>query len=215
MTAVIPGRATGLVQFETDELPLAHALGTPIMQREFDVIVVGAGINGLACGAYLAKAGLDVAVVERRNECGPFALTEDLFGAGVPVDTHAGVCAITMSPVLGDLELHRFGLDLIFPQIPTATVWKDDTNLVYYADLDRTCQAIAAHSERDARTYRRLREKTEVRMIEMLEQCVFSAPSEEGLDHLWRLGEIGGFAPDDFRTMNGFEYLDLLYDSGH
>jgi phytoene dehydrogenase-like protein len=40
------------------------------MQQEFDAIVVGAGVNGLACGAYLARVGLEVAVVERRNECG-------------------------------------------------------------------------------------------------------------------------------------------------
>ena len=182
------------------------------MQQEFDVIVVGAGINGLACGAYLARAGLEVAVVERRNECGPFALTEDLFGAGVPIDTHAGVCFVTMSPALGELELERFGLDLIFPRVPTGTVWKDGTNLLYYPDPDKTYASIARFSERDARTHRALREKIAPHAIEMLEKGVFSAPSEEGLEYLWSLGGLAGFSPGDFRTMNGFEYLDLLYE---
>jgi len=36
----------------------------------------------------VVKAGLEVAVVEKRNECGPFAVSEDIFGAGMPVDTH-------------------------------------------------------------------------------------------------------------------------------
>jgi phytoene dehydrogenase-like protein len=182
------------------------------MRREFDVIVVGAGVNGLACGAYLARAGLEVAVVERRNECGPFALTEDLFGAGVPIDTHAGVCFVTMSPALGELELDRFGLDLIFPRVPTGTVFKDDTNLIYYPDLDATCQAMDRYSQRDARTHRKLRETIQRNAVEMLERGVFSPPSEEGLEYLWNLGSLVGFSPGDFRTMNAFEYLDLLYE---
>lgn len=183
------------------------------MRRDFDVIVVGAGVNGLACGAYLARAGLDVAVVERRNECGPFALTEEIFGAGVPVDTHAGVCFVTMSPVYGDLELDRFGLDLIFPRVPTGTVSKDGTNVIYYRDLDKTCEEIGRFSERDARTFREMREKIMPHAIEILERGVFAAPSEEGLEYLWSLGGIVGFSPGDFRTMNGFEYLDLLYEN--
>jgi phytoene dehydrogenase-like protein len=183
------------------------------MENSFDVIVIGAGINGLACGAYLARCGLEVAVVERRNECGPFALTEDIFGAGVPVDTHAGVCFVTMSPVLGDLELDRFGLDLIFPRVPTGTVWKDGKNLIFYPDLDRTCQELARYSDHDARTFRRLREAILARAVEILERGAFSAPSEEGLEYLWSLGGLAGFSPDDFRTMNGFEYLDLLFEN--
>ena len=182
------------------------------MKSVFDVIVVGAGINGLACGAYLARAGLDVAVVEARNECGPFALTEDLFGAGVPVDTHAGVCFVTMSPALGELELDRFGLDLIFPRVPTGTISKDGTNLLYYPDLDKTCAEVARYSEPDARAYRQLREKVMGNAVEMLERGVFSAPSEEGLEYLFGLGELLGFSADDFRTMNGFELLDLLFE---
>jgi phytoene dehydrogenase-like protein len=182
------------------------------MQREFDVIVVGAGVNGLACGAYLARAGLDVAVVERRNECGPFALTEDLFGAGVPIDTHAGVCFVTMSPALGELELERFGLDLIFPRVPTGTVFKDGTNLLYSPDLDRSCEQVGRYSQRDARTYRQIREQIHAHAVEMLERGVFSAPSEEGLEYLWSLGGLVGFGPDDIRTMNGFELLDLLFE---
>lgn len=183
------------------------------MAREFDVVVVGAGINGLACGAYLARAGLDVAVVEARNECGPFAMTEDIFGAGVPVDTHAGVCFITMSPVLGDLELDRFGLDLIFPRVPTGTVWKNDRNLIFYPDIDQTCAQIARYSKRDASRYREIRQQILPRAVEILDRGVFREPSDEGLEYLWSLGELVGFSAEDFRTMNGFEYLDLLYEN--
>ncbi|MDQ7082997.1 MAG: NAD(P)-binding protein [Aquificota bacterium] len=53
--------------------------------------MVGAGINGLTAACYLQKSGLRTVCLEKRNECGPFALTEDIFGAGIPVDTHAQV----------------------------------------------------------------------------------------------------------------------------
>ena len=38
--------------------------------KEYDVIIIGAGPNGLICGAYLARAGLKVALMERRHETG-------------------------------------------------------------------------------------------------------------------------------------------------
>ena len=45
--------------------------------RVWDVVVVGGGHNGLACAAYLAKAGLDVVVAERREVLGGAAVTEE------------------------------------------------------------------------------------------------------------------------------------------
>ena len=39
-------------------------------ESEFDVVIIGGGPNGLMAGAYLAKAGLDVVVCERRYEAG-------------------------------------------------------------------------------------------------------------------------------------------------
>ncbi len=183
------------------------------MKNDYDVVIVGAGVNGLTCGAYLAKAGLEVAVVERRNECGPFALTEDIFGAGIGVDTHANVCLLPMSPVWGDLELGKFGFEVIFPEVAWATVWPDK-NLVYYGfDHRKTAAAIARFSEKDAKTYLHLCDKLAGHKIEILERGVFAPPSIEGEDYLFSLGELIGFGPRDMRSMNALEVLDLLYES--
>ena len=46
---------------------------------ERDVIVVGGGHNGLACAAYLARAGRDVLVLERRDILGGAAATEEMW----------------------------------------------------------------------------------------------------------------------------------------
>ena len=48
------------------------------MPNKYDAIVIGAGHNGLTCGAYLAKAGLKVLVLERRHIVGGAAVTEEI-----------------------------------------------------------------------------------------------------------------------------------------
>src|SRR3970040_99688 len=49
----------------------------PVNTRDRDVVIVGGGHNGLACAAYLAKSGLDVLVLERRDILGGAAATEE------------------------------------------------------------------------------------------------------------------------------------------
>ncbi len=49
------------------------------MAESYDVIVVGGGLNGLACAAYLARAGRTVLVLERRYVLGGAAVTEELY----------------------------------------------------------------------------------------------------------------------------------------
>ena len=79
---------------------------------ERDVVIVGGGHNGLACAAYLAKAGLDVLVLERRDVLGGAAATEEPWPGYrvssasyvVSPDAAAGSC--------DELELKRFGYDV-------------------------------------------------------------------------------------------------------
>ncbi len=183
------------------------------MKDTYDVVIVGAGINGLACGAYLAKAGLEVAVAEKRNECGPFALTEDIFGAGVPVDTHASICLIPMSPVWGDLDLGGFGFKVFVPEVLMATMWPDRNLVSYGGDWKKTVDAIARHSQKDAKTFLHIGEQLWPHRTEILERAVFSPASPEGEDYLFSLGKLIGFSPEDFRTMNGMELVELLFEN--
>ncbi len=182
------------------------------MRKEYDVIIVGAGINGLACGCYLQKAGLKVAVLEKRNECGPFALTEDIFGAGIPVDTHAGVCFIVMSPAWGDLELKKFGLDIIIPKVLSGALWRDK-NVLFYSDPYLTEKSFAQFSKKDAKTFIEIMTKTLPDLPEIAEKAVFSPPTDEGEDYLFSLGKYMGFSERDMRTMNGLEMIELLYEN--
>ncbi len=184
------------------------------MEDTYDVVVVGAGVNGLTCGAYLARAGLKVAVVERRNECGAFALTEDLFGGENPTDTHAAVCFLPMSPVWGDLDLDRFGFDLLLGKSGAAAVWPDGKNYVYYYDLDLQRRELERLSEKDARTTIAMRQKLLPDAMELL-WLFFRPPSAEGEERLFDLGRYVGISPAQMHEMNGLELLDELFDEEH
>jgi len=181
-------------------------------RKKYDVIVVGAGINGITAACYLQKSGLKTLVLEKRNEIAPFALTEDIFGGGIPVDTHAGVCFLPMSPVWGDLELDKFGFDLIFATAPAGTVW-EDKNLVWYAIPSKVSEAISKFSEKDAKTFLEITSRIAPNIPDILKEAVFSPAEEEKEDFLWDLSKYFGFTPYDFKTMNAFEMLDLLYEN--
>lgn len=82
-------------------------------KSQYDAIVIGGGINGLTTAAYLQKAGLSTAVFERRDESGTFASTEEVMYPGVKVNMHASMLMPHFGPAYVDLELERFGLELL------------------------------------------------------------------------------------------------------
>jgi len=121
----------------------------------YDAIVIGAGHNGLTTACYLARAGWDVAVVERREMVGGGVATEDMFG-GYRMDVGGSAhIMIHMTPVVRELELERFGLDYIemdpFAWYPT----EEGGWFGFYRDVDTTCQSIAQVSPEDAERYHR------------------------------------------------------------
>ena len=119
----------------------------------FDVIVIGSGHNGLTTACYLAKAGLNVGVFERRDEIGGAVCTRDMFG-GYRMDVGGSAhIMIHSTPVIQDLELEKFGLEYIDMDPWAWHPVADNSSFAFYRDLDRTCQSIASVSERDAEAY--------------------------------------------------------------
>src|SRR5512138_3540007 len=82
------------------------------MRNECDVVVIGAGHNGLTCAAYLAKAGLKVKVVERRPTVGGAAVTEE-FHPGFRNSVAAYTVSLLNPTVIADLDLTRHGLRIV------------------------------------------------------------------------------------------------------
>jgi phytoene dehydrogenase-like protein len=77
-----------------------------------DIVIVGGGHNGLVCAAYLAKAGLKVTVLERRDVVGGAAVTEE-FHPGFRNSVASYTVSLLNPKVIADLELHRHGLRVV------------------------------------------------------------------------------------------------------
>ncbi|MGZ4110777.1 MAG: FAD-dependent oxidoreductase, partial [Actinomycetota bacterium] len=78
---------------------------------ERDVVVVGGGHNGLACAAYLGRAGLDVLVLERREVLGGAAATEEPW-PGYRVSSASYVVSLMPPRIVEELQLKRFGYEV-------------------------------------------------------------------------------------------------------
>src|SRR5512136_2040931 len=79
------------------------------LTRRFDAVVIGGGHNGLVCAAYLAAAGQDVAVLERRGVLGGAAVTEE-FHPGYRNSTASYTVSLLDPRVIRDLRLAEHGL---------------------------------------------------------------------------------------------------------
>jgi phytoene dehydrogenase-like protein len=123
---------------------------------DFDGIIVGGGHNGLTCAAYLAKAGLSVAVVERNPEAGGGCSTAELTLPGFRHNTHSNYHFLEEGPVPADLELHEHGLRYIYPDVQHATIFRDGRAITVHRDPERTAASFARFSRADAATWRDL-----------------------------------------------------------
>jgi len=125
--------------------------------EKYDVVIIGAGHNGLIVAAYLAKAKLDVCVVELQDIVGGCVATRELTLPGFKHDIAGAIhMMIQANPMLHQDELglkSKYGLQYISPDIPGAIVFSDDTALVIYKDIDRMYESIKQFSRKDADAY--------------------------------------------------------------
>jgi len=120
----------------------------------FDAIVVGAGVNGLTCAAYLAKAGRKVMVVDARDAVGGASVGPMLGDARClgPVD-----CSSFRSQVVSDLGLENHGLRLSARAHSTLVVGKDG-RWIHSSDASVTKKSLAELSKKDAEGFAAFRE---------------------------------------------------------
>ncbi len=80
------------------------------------------------------------------------------------------------SPLIGDLELHRFGFSFIEPLIQQGAAFRDGTCIVLHKDLEKTCRSLARFSRRDAETFRELHRLYAGEMRPLFTSLAFNAP---------------------------------------
>lgn len=129
------------------------------MSETWDIIVAGAGHNGLVAAAYLARSGFHVVVLEARSVVGGDTATEELTLPGFRHDTCSTAHnLIQASPTLrnNELDLADYGLEYVQPDPVAHVPFPDGATLTQWRDLDRTCDEFAKFSRHDAQAYRRL-----------------------------------------------------------
>jgi phytoene dehydrogenase-like protein len=117
-----------------------------------DIVIIGGGHNGLVTACYLAKAGFNPLVLERRPQVGGAAVTDE-FHPGFRCSTLAHTAGPIRPDIVRDMQLEKHGLRLITPETCVTALSPDGRALSLYQDESKSAQAIAAFSQKDAAKY--------------------------------------------------------------
>ncbi len=139
-----------------------------------DVIIVGGGHNGLACAGYLARAGADVLVLERKALVGGASVTDEVW-PGYQISSAAYVASLMPPRVVQELELEKFGYKVTILDPDYWVPYPDGTSLTLWGDVHKTALEIAKISEKDAAAYLEF-DTYFTRVGQMLRDLMFTIP---------------------------------------
>jgi phytoene dehydrogenase-like protein len=125
-----------------------------LMSSAYDVIIIGAGHNGLTCANYLARAGLKTLVLEARAVLGGACVSEELVPGGT-FSSCAFVQIMLRQEVVDDLELKKYGLVSIAPRMQEMGLWDDGAKIMFWQDADKTLKSIEHHNRADGENFLR------------------------------------------------------------
>lgn len=178
------------------------------MSSEYDVVVLGAGPNGLACAAYLARAGARVAVVERNLETGGGLVTQEL--SGFKMNHHATYMMLgELMPPYSDLELDQNGVRFVYPEAQVSFLFAGHKSFTLFTDVDKSVRSVAALSPADAERYLELRREVDALCDAILIPATYAPPVEpvEQMELFRTAGKLGERMAD-ISEMSPMEYLE-------
>ena len=131
----------------------------------YDAVIIGGGHNGLVCSFYLAKAGLKVKVLERRNIVGGAAVTEE-FHPGFRNSTASYTVSLLNPKVIRDMRLKENGLEIVKRPISNFLPVDDNNFLKVGGSIEKTQMQFRKFSNHDAEIlpeyYRRIENVADV-----------------------------------------------------
>jgi phytoene dehydrogenase-like protein len=122
------------------------------MAEQRDVVIIGGGHNGLVTAFYLAKAGFKPLVVERREQPGGAAITDEIH-PGFRCSTLAHTAGPIRPDIVRDMRLEKHGLKLIRPEVAVVSLSPDGRALTLYNDVRKSIAEIEKFSAKDAARY--------------------------------------------------------------
>lgn len=193
------------------------------VMKKYDAIVIGAGHNGLTNGAYLAKAGLDVLVVERNAYIGGATVSRELH-PDWKYSNCSYVCSLLRPEITRDLELPRHGLQVV-PYGSGVTFMENGDHFGNYIEHDRQLREISRLSVRDANAYERY-EADVMKQTRLIRPFLMRTPPDptslkpRDLKELavlakafTEMGETGLADTLRFWTMSIGDYLDEYFET--
>ncbi len=196
------------------------------MREALDVILIGAGHNGLVCAAYLAKAGLEVLVLENRDVVGGAAVTEE-FHPGFRNSVAAYTVSLLQPKVIADLDLAAHGLRVVRRRLGNFLPLPDGRHLRVGAGVTR--EEVAKFSRRDAERLPEYERRLDA-LADVLRALALEPPPNvtdggwwKALPELLRAGRLGRRLHTldetlrqellDLFTISAAEYLDRWFES--
>jgi len=206
---------------------MQHAEGKAEQPRGkvYDVAIIGGGHNGLTAAAYLAKAGLDVVVLEKNAVAGGAALTEE-FHPGYRNSVASYTVSLLDPTVIRDLDLGREGLRIVERPAANFLPLDRDRALFWPYGMAARQTALAELSPRDAERYPAYEAALE-RAAAVLRDLTRRTPPNAGggWAELLKGAGIGrrilGLSLDDQRliadlfTRSASDFLDQWFESEH
>ncbi len=194
----------------------------------YEVIVIGAGHNGLTAAAYLARAGLRTLVLERRPVVGGCAVTEEIDADRAPgcrVSTASYIASMLRPEVIRDLRLGEYGLRMVACEPSVQAAFEDGDVVGWWADRTRTRDELRRVAPRDVDRF--FATEAELRRLAALLEPFFLEPPPDIDARGWRrLAELGRVAwrlrrarGAELRGLTGFlneslgDFLDRRFES--
>jgi phytoene dehydrogenase-like protein len=175
--------------------------------KRYDAIIVGAGHNGLTAAAYLARAGLETLVLERRDLVGGCAVTEEI-APGCRASTTSYIASMLRPEIIRDLELASHGLRMVPCEPAIQVAFPDGRVIPWWSEPERTAHEWGRISRKDGETF--LRVDAELKRLARYLQPFFLEPPPDvgsrGLAGFLELLRVGR----RFRRITGGEIARMV-----
>ena len=186
--------------------------------KKYDAIIVGAGHNGITNAAYLAKAGLDVLVVEKNDYIGGAAVSRELHN-GFTYSNCSYVCSMMRQVIIRDLNLPKHGL-MILPYPGSMTFGENGSSFYNYSNEEVAYNHIRSISPHDADGIKRMYADLD-RYARVIRKTLLRTPPDPTsfkprdimellflAKQFWSLGEREIYEYIRFFTMSAADFLD-------